>query len=387
MATQRAAVLNKNVLTQIQILVGLRTIAPQDLKALNAWIDVHGTEEQRKTLMDSLPALPVGDAWVWSPGWPTVDGIFQRVHVLPIETFDSGATPKPGEKRVEPKQLADIDLDAVRKQMATTLERAKESDPKELKKRISALERELAGTKRTKTAPVVDKQAIERAVRDATRQKDALIREFSKRLTSLLPIADRLAKLAMLGGDMETSIIVDIAPKNAPRSEPAPARIAASRVANAESNGDLGKGERAILAVLAQYPHGKTKRALGTLSGYSSSGGSFGTYLSRLRGKGYIDGSETIRISDVGLAALGDYEPLPRGEDLQRYWLERLGKGEAAILRVLLDRYPDALDRDDLGRLAGYEASVGSFGTYLSRLRTKELVDDRELRASEAFFE
>jgi hypothetical protein len=56
--------------------------------------------------------LPQGDAWFWSPGWPTADGIFKRVHVSPIETFDSGATPKSGEKRVEPKTLADVDIPA-----------------------------------------------------------------------------------------------------------------------------------------------------------------------------------------------------------------------------------------------------------------------------------
>jgi hypothetical protein len=81
-----------------------RTIAPQDLKAMDAWIEVHGEKSERDTLMDSLPALPVGDAWFWSPGWPTTDGIFQRVHVLPIETFDSGASPKAGEKRIEPQE-------------------------------------------------------------------------------------------------------------------------------------------------------------------------------------------------------------------------------------------------------------------------------------------
>jgi DNA helicase HerA-like ATPase len=100
LVTQRSAVLNKNVLTQSQMLVALRTIAPQDLAAMDAWIKVHGTMEQRKTLMESLPSLPVGDAWFWSPGWPTDEGIFKRVHVFPIETFDSGATPKPGERRI-----------------------------------------------------------------------------------------------------------------------------------------------------------------------------------------------------------------------------------------------------------------------------------------------
>jgi DNA helicase HerA-like ATPase len=55
LVTQRSAVLNKNVLTQAQVLIALRTIAPQDLAAMSAWIDVHGTEQQKRTLMESLP--------------------------------------------------------------------------------------------------------------------------------------------------------------------------------------------------------------------------------------------------------------------------------------------------------------------------------------------
>lgn len=38
LVTQRAAVLNKDVLTQAEVLVALRTIAPQDREAINAWI-------------------------------------------------------------------------------------------------------------------------------------------------------------------------------------------------------------------------------------------------------------------------------------------------------------------------------------------------------------
>ena len=160
LVTQRSAVLNKNVLTQAQMLVALRTIAPQDLAAMDAWIQVHGTPEQRKTLMESLPSLPVGDAWFWSPGWPTTDGIFQRVHVLPIETFDSGATPKPGEKRIEPKHAADVDLDALKRQMAATIEKAKADDPRELRKQIADLKKEIAGKvslapSKEKTKPVL----------------------------------------------------------------------------------------------------------------------------------------------------------------------------------------------------------------------------------------
>ncbi len=129
------------MLTQAQMLIVLRTIAPQDLAAMRAWIEVHGTLEQGKTMMDSLPSLPIGDAYFWSPGWPTTEGIFQRTHILPITTFDSGATPVPGEKKIIPKNLADVDLVALKKQMADTMEKAKNDDPKLLKKRIAELEK------------------------------------------------------------------------------------------------------------------------------------------------------------------------------------------------------------------------------------------------------
>lgn len=147
LVTQRSAVLNKNVLTQAQMLVVLRTIAPQDIAAMKAWIDVHGTIEQGRTLIDSLPSLPIGDAWFWSPGWPTEVGIFKRSHVFPITTFDSGATPKPGVKQIVPKNLADVDLESLKGQMSATIEKAKNDNPKYLKSEIARLTKELSTKK------------------------------------------------------------------------------------------------------------------------------------------------------------------------------------------------------------------------------------------------
>jgi hypothetical protein len=143
LVTQRSAVLNKNVLTQAQMLIVLRTIAPQDLAAMKAWIEVHGEPDKQKILMESLPSLPVGDAWFWSPGWPTADGVFKRAHVYPITTFDSAATPKPGEKKIVPRNLADVDLEALEGQMAATIEKAKQDNPQILRKRIYELEKQL----------------------------------------------------------------------------------------------------------------------------------------------------------------------------------------------------------------------------------------------------
>lgn len=107
MITQRSASINKDLLTQIEILIAKRTIAPQDRAAIEAWVQVHGTPAEQKTLMASLPALPVPDAWFWSPAWLN---LFQCVAVRKLETFDSSATPEVGKRRIEPRKLADVDL-------------------------------------------------------------------------------------------------------------------------------------------------------------------------------------------------------------------------------------------------------------------------------------
>jgi len=147
LVTQRSAVLNKNVLTQAQMLIVLRTIAPQDLAAMKAWIEVHGEPDKQKILMESLPSLPVGDAGFWSPGWPTADGVFKRAHVYPITTFDSAATPKPGEKKIVPRNLADVDLEALKGQMAATIEKKKQDDPKLLRAEIARLKQQKPSAK------------------------------------------------------------------------------------------------------------------------------------------------------------------------------------------------------------------------------------------------
>jgi len=84
--TQRSAVLNKDILTQSDCLVVLRTLAPQDKKAIQLWVEEQ-TDEDKKQLKewyDSLKALENGEAWVWHPEKPT---IFRKVKFRTRETF------------------------------------------------------------------------------------------------------------------------------------------------------------------------------------------------------------------------------------------------------------------------------------------------------------
>src|SRR6185369_15814541 len=58
-------------------------------------------------------------------------------------TFDSSATPKPGQQAKAPSSLAEVDLDAIRAKLAKTIELARADDPRELRRRIAELERQL----------------------------------------------------------------------------------------------------------------------------------------------------------------------------------------------------------------------------------------------------
>ena len=69
MISQRPQVLNKNILTQSQILCALRLVHPKDIDAIEEWVNVHGDQERAKEMIASLPSLPIGVAWFWSPGW------------------------------------------------------------------------------------------------------------------------------------------------------------------------------------------------------------------------------------------------------------------------------------------------------------------------------
>jgi hypothetical protein len=152
----------------------------------------------------------------------------------------------------------------------------------------------------------------------------------------------------------------------------------------------IGKsGLRRMLIALAQRPQGLTRGQLGLRARVSSKGGSFDTYLSKARVNGWIDSvGDRIRITDAGLNALGSYEALPEGPALLDHYINEFGSsGAARMLRALADAYPRPLTRAELSEASNVSAAGGSFDTYLSKLRTLELIEGKgELRASDEFF-
>lgn len=397
--SQRAAVVNKNVLEQIDVLIALRTVGPNDQKAIKAYIDAAGATEKREELMGSLASLELGEAWVWEPG--ADQPLFERVKIRERETFNSSATPRAGAKRIEPRKLADVDLAAIEEKIADTIERAKSEDPKLLRKQIKELERKVR---------VLERQLAERPAEPVEVEKVVEVPALSKEDRELLEGAVNSLKseLGYVNATLEP-VVAALAQVGAAGRRPKPAAKvrsseafppAAPRARLARSNGrasdasevNLKAGARRMLAELAAFHPGTvTKAQLATLAKMKVTGGTFQTYYSTLRRHGLLDESDgEIAITEAGFAALGLEEPpAPRTpEEMLEMWRDKLKRGAREILDALVSQHPSSVDREELAEVVGMTASGGTFQTYISTLRRNGLaeVDGSEIRASETLF-
>jgi DNA helicase HerA-like ATPase len=140
--SQRSAAINKDVLSQCEVLVAHRASHPRDLDPVLEWMDAaHVPDEQLRKVRETIAALANGEAWVMSPEWLE---LFIRTQVRQRTTFNSSATPKAGERRVVPKRLAPVDLERLGAAMKEAADRQKANDPAALRRRIAELEREVA---------------------------------------------------------------------------------------------------------------------------------------------------------------------------------------------------------------------------------------------------
>lgn len=369
--SQRAAVLNKDLLTQAEVLIAMRMNGPRDVAAIDEWVSLHAEESQAAKLKASLPSLPVGTAWVWSPGWL---GILQRVAVRRARTFDSSSTPKPGQRRAEPKRMAPVDLAALGDRIAATVERAKSEDPRELRARIAQLERQLADR------PTPQVEVIEVPI--VTEESLAALRSVQTALSAATTdLADVLAPV--LAGHRPAPAAAAPRPASQP---PSPGRTmppTAPATTRPPDGTPLPKAQRAILSVLATYgPRTKTQVAI--LAGYAHNGGGYNNALGALRGNSLISGRDQLEITAAGGETLGPVVALPSGRALLEHWTARLGKAERLILDALHDIWPQPTTKEALATTTGYTASGGGFNNALGKLRSLELIEGRaEIRLSD----
>jgi hypothetical protein len=392
--SQRPALISKDVLTQAEVLIAHRMTGPQDRDAVERWVEHNADDGQAKEVLASLQQLEDGEAWVWSPSWLKT---LVRTRINLRETFDSSATPRAGARVVKPKHAAEVDLGELRTKLAATIEKAKADDPRELKKRIAELEKQL----RAPTAKPAEVPAL-------TERQERLLEEIRDNVAGLraggLPKLDELLASLLeqyrghnrgvsemadrVGGlvDRVTATLrapVPTEPRLAHRTNGAAAR----RPVAPGPGAALPSGHRRVLLALARYG-ACTKSRLAILSRYASNGGGFNNNLSALRTAGRIAGTDPIEITDSGLRDLGDFDPLPDdAETLLADWLRHpeLGRAHREILRVLKEHGgPMTKERVAASCAPPYEPGGGGFNNALSRLRTLGLIDGKgEVELSE----
>lgn len=408
MITQRPSVINKNVLTQCEILIALQMSHNLDLKAVDEWVKLHGTDEERERFLASVPGLQKGEAWIWSPSFLKC---FTRVKVAKCRTFDSSATPAAGAKKVTPKQRAAVNLDLLRSQMAEQIAAAEKDDPKRLHARIAELEAQI----RSSSAPAFEMGKAFAAFAGGVRETIALLGEKIDEVSDLA--AARLLTIERYQEDVLAGHLKACAPGHGKSQLVVPKSVSGPTVKNgqkyssdysgprvpaaalgepvdgikldwdrganqpiplprSEAPGVLNipKAQRQILTALATHgPKNRTQTAV--LSRYSADGGSFRSALGALRSAAYVaDRNGLIEITPEGLAALGPYEKLPTGRALREWWMSNLPLAQRTILGVVLDHWPRVMSKEEIAERSNYSADGGSFRSAMGRLRTLELI-------------
>jgi hypothetical protein len=381
--SQRPALVNKDVLTQIEVLVALRMTGPQDRDAIERWIEHHADRDEGEKVLASLASLEIGEAWVWSPGWLS---LFKRVRIAARTTFDSSATPKVGERVRAPKAAADVDLEALHAAMRATVERAKADDPKALRAEIARLRKELEAKGAAAPAKVERVEVPALAKRDI--EQLILLDEHLERFREA--IGDSIPRLA---GALIAAVGMFQEPRRAPAVKALPA--AAAKVARAlqapkpsriEASETLGAGERRVLTAIAQHIDGVTRVQLTALTGYKRS--TRDLYLQKLGRAGLVAelSSKRIAVTTEGQRELGDdFAPLPTGDALRAHWLAELPEGERAVLAFLAEQWPAGVTREEVSQATGYKRSTRDL--YVQKLARRELVTTANgLRASDLLF-
>lgn len=389
MISQRPQSVNKEVLNQTECLFALQVNGAHERKALMAWITHQGLE---KSLVDELPSLPIGTAYVWSPQWLQ---ILKKIRIGQKKTFDASATPKVGSQQVR-RDLKPLQLDDLQDRMAATIEKAKAEDPKELRKQIADLRRQLS---QNAPDPKAIETAVNRAVADAEKRFEATQRKNAQAIKDLTGRLGQIANLSSLNGNAPAlAEYKPVAPTVISNPRPALTRAPTPTkpTAHVDDQSLTGPEQRILDAIAWLEDLGITEPnqvAVAFLAGYTFGGGGFNNPRGALRTKGLVDYVESgkIKLTKEGRerAKFPDEDEKLDSETLQKRVLERLPGPEQRILRVLLDSYPDALSKEECAGRAGYTFGSGGFNNPCGRLRSlgiAEYPSRGDIKASRVLF-
>ena len=331
--SQRPAKLHKDSLTQVETLVAMRLIAPQDRNAIREWIGEWAGEDARG-IINSLPSLATGEAWIWAPEMD----FLERVTCPLAATLDTGSVRR---DRAE-IELPQVDVDEIASQLEDVASEIFNDDPKRMRAHIFELEAKLSGK--------IDRESADRAYKDgydtgrahaaakAQDVVDEMRRAIHAAVGYLLPIAT-------LREDGDVPVVHIRRPPEPPTieiqatCEPGPAHSPAHNPrAKTEPGGLLHPAGRKLLTVFAQHaPVCLTWAQACTLAGLKARGGHFNAGRKSLVDAGFIaEAGGAWRATDAGMAAAGTIPEKPQTADaMLDMWCEKLPQPAGNMLREI----------------------------------------------------
>lgn len=393
--SQRAATVNKDVLSQVECLIAYQTSSAQDKKAIKEWIE-ENEDEDAIALLKELKSLARGEALFWSP---SVLRKFLKIHVTPKTTLDASSTPKIGEKARRAAKLAPVDLDKIRESMHEVVEQAEANDVGILKRKVKQLETELA---KRAPAPKVKEVKTKEAVMIITPKTLDRVERLAERITKdteKLDVArDRLAQaqqaIVSEVGNMKTELRMAINTMKAQRvpkigAPPLPPRKeVATADPPAEGEWSPPTGARMIMAVLARAGSaGLSRRDTAIKAIMTPTSGTFTTYISKLKSAGYVGEANGNLVLLKSLPSLPS--PPDPGDALIEEWVKEFDGKAKDIFRAVTREYPTQLPRHEIAQKVDMPPDSGTFTTYMSRISGKGLFEKhgRLIQASPALME
>jgi len=398
LATQRIAKLDKDAAAECNSKLIGRAALDSDMKRAADELGFTTREDVR-----SLRTLKAGQFYAFGPAFTDEVkliqvGNVQTTHLRAGQRSMAPPAPRDKVKKIL-AQLTDLPHEA--EQEAKTIV--------ELQQQVKQLRAEVKRTQSAQSvasAPKIDK-ADEKAKAIMAREQVAQAR----RLETLLEKGDKLQnQLNLIAVEFKTGAtalkpVTFVLPVKQPTQTPPgfkirpidsvikgtaralPRREPAIEKSSSDDDGTLPIGEQAILRALIQFPDGLQRSQLTVLTGYKTS--TRNAYIARLTQKGFVEANLVLVFATgAGRAAMPNAEPLPTGEALRDFWYRELPDGECAVLKQLVQVYPQTIDRPSITDATGYKPSTRN--AYLARLRAKQLVVEvnrEDVRASETLFE
>lgn len=395
---QRMATINKDVVSQIDTLFAFRSVGPQDRKALRDWVQAHEAvyaegevESDFDKFIKSVPSLPSGEAWIWSPEFLEV---FERVKFRKRRTFHPDRE-KIGTTFKMPT-LAATDIQSFVDSFAASKAKPLAGS---MPKPVNGAQRALVLSRQDKAREEHDRRLAKQEL--ATEYKrgygegemvgdargyERAKREDKKQIDGLLKMLEQIGRLVAGVPKDQISIIPAPLKPSLPKSTGFMSHVsighpgtgAGLAMVDGEKALIQGGAVRMLKVLVSKYPMAFSRSQLATLSDVKAAGGTFRTYLSQLRQLGLMEESDgNVRATQSGIDYFGGDLPQPQSpEETRDMWRGNLDGGARRMFEVLEQAYPQGYDRATLAEASQVAAVGGTFRTYLSILKTNGLIKE-----------